>query len=50
VREVREFRADWDDPEQRNYEIRRPKSMQGKLGIWKPVQSGFDGPLVLQFV
>jgi hypothetical protein len=49
VREVQNYLADWDSEEQ-NFVVRRPVSGRGKLNEWRPVQSGIDGPLVLQLV
>lgn len=61
VREVREFRADWDS-DQQHYIIRRPVALRGKLDTWSGRPSGnylpemeltrqergLKGPMVLQ--
>jgi hypothetical protein len=49
VREVAEYRADWSD-DQHTAIYRRHRSMIGERKEWIPLQSGVDGPLVLQLI
>jgi hypothetical protein len=45
-----EEKADWADENKLTLNFRAPINIpRGKLNIWVPKQSGFAGPLVLQY-